>query len=204
MSSTSYSDAINHALAFAAVHHGGDVRKGTRVPYITHPANVAIILARYGCDDRTIVAAILHDVVEDCDQPGHTVDMHRAQIEEKFGREVLDDVLAVTKPTHDTGSRALTSAENKVRYIENLSRASERARWVCAADKLHNARAIISDLDRAADPGAVWGRFALSPAETVRYYRNVYERLRELGFEAAIMDELEEAVRELEELIPAG
>jgi (p)ppGpp synthase/HD superfamily hydrolase len=204
MPPTSYSDAINHALAYAAVHHGGDVRTGTRVPYITHPANVAIILARYGCDDRTIVAAILHDVVEDCDQPGHTVETHRAQIEEQFGPEVLDDVLAVTKPAHDAGSRALTSAENKVRYIEKLARASERARWVCAADKLYNARALLSELDRAADPDAVWGRFALAPAETVRYYRNVYERLRELGFEGAIMGELREAVRELEARIPAG
>ena len=58
---TGYSDRINHALAFAAKHHDRQVRKGTRLPYITHPANVAIILARYGRDDDTVVAGILHD-----------------------------------------------------------------------------------------------------------------------------------------------
>ena len=61
-----YSDRINHALAFAAKHHDQQVRKGTRLPYLTHPANVAIILTRYGCDETTVVAGILHDVIEDC------------------------------------------------------------------------------------------------------------------------------------------
>ncbi len=54
-----YSDRINHAFAFAAKHHDQQVRKGTRLPYLTQPANVAIILARYGQDDDTVVAGIL-------------------------------------------------------------------------------------------------------------------------------------------------
>jgi (p)ppGpp synthase/HD superfamily hydrolase len=189
-----YSDQINHALAYAGVHHAGDVRKGTRVPYITHPANLAIILARYDRDDDTLVAAILHDVVEDCG--AHSRAEHERQIEEKFGASVLRDVLAVTKDSHDADGRELSSAENKVRYLEGLARASDRARWVCAADKLHNARAILSDLRRAGD--AVWSRFNVGRAETVKWYRDVYERLRELGFEGAIMGELEEAVRAME------
>ena len=45
---TGYSDRINHAFAFAAKHHDRQVRKGTALPYVTHPANVAIILTRYG------------------------------------------------------------------------------------------------------------------------------------------------------------
>ena len=62
---TGYSDRINHAFAFAAKHHDQQVRKGTRLPYLTHPANVAVILTRYGCTEDTVVAGILHDVVED-------------------------------------------------------------------------------------------------------------------------------------------
>ena len=59
MTITGYSDRINHALAFAAKHHDQQVRKGTRLPYVTHPANVAVILTRYGQDDDTVIAGIL-------------------------------------------------------------------------------------------------------------------------------------------------
>src|SRR3979411_569773 len=70
-----YSDRINHAFAFAAKHHDRMVRKGTRLPYLTHPANVAVILTRYGQDEQTIVSGILHDVIEDCVRDGFTRDM---------------------------------------------------------------------------------------------------------------------------------
>src|SRR5437764_14339377 len=96
MTITGYSDRINHALAFAAKHHDQQVRKGTRLPYVTHPANVAIILTRYGCDDQTVVAGILHDVVEDCVRDAYTVEMLEQRIGDKFGADVLETVLAVT------------------------------------------------------------------------------------------------------------
>jgi (p)ppGpp synthase/HD superfamily hydrolase len=63
MTVTGYSDRINHALAFAAKHHDQQVRKGTRLPYFTKPANVAVILTRYAQDDATVVAGILHDKI---------------------------------------------------------------------------------------------------------------------------------------------
>ena len=63
MTVNGYSDVINHALAFAAKHHDRQVRKGTRLPYLTHPANVALILTRDGRDTDTVVAGILHDVI---------------------------------------------------------------------------------------------------------------------------------------------
>src|SRR5512132_3111 len=84
-----YSDAINHAFAFAAKHHDRQVRKGTKLPYLTHPANIAVILTRYGCDDDTVVAGILHDVVEDCVRDGYTRDMLEQRIGQKFGKNVL-------------------------------------------------------------------------------------------------------------------
>src|SRR5262245_62901899 len=91
-----YSDRINHALAFAAKHHDQQVRKGTRLPYLTHPANVAIILTRYGRDEQTVVAGILHDVVEDCVRESMTKQTLDQRIGEKFGSDVLSTVLAVT------------------------------------------------------------------------------------------------------------
>src|ERR1044071_5228879 len=96
MSIAGYSDKINHALAFAAKHHDRQVRKGTRLPYLTHPANVAIILTRYGRDEATVVAGILHDVIEDCVREAFTADMLGQRIGEKFGRDILQTVLTVT------------------------------------------------------------------------------------------------------------
>src|SRR6185503_7633026 len=96
MSITGYSDRINHALAFAAKHHDRQVRKGTRLPYLTHPASVAIILTRYGRDEPTVVAGILHDVIADCIREAYTADMLQQRVGEKFGRDALDAVLDVT------------------------------------------------------------------------------------------------------------
>jgi (p)ppGpp synthase/HD superfamily hydrolase len=200
-----YSDLVNHAFAFAALHPVGRTRKGTRVSYLTHTAHVALILARYDQDDETICAALLHDVVEDCELHGHTREQHARQIGEKFGEEVLQAVLDVTHQDRSADGRALTSAEKKIAYLEHLAVARERARWVSAADKLHNARSILSDLRREKDPAVVWSRFNVGPAETVRWYRDVYERLVEVRFRGEILPELLDAVQRMDSLaVPEG
>lgn len=198
MTTTGYSDRINHALAFAAKHHDRQVRKGTRLPYITHPANVAIILTRYGQDEETVVAGILHDVIEDCVREHYTREMLEQRIADKFGTNVLDSVLAVTKRSIDDEGIELSSDEQKEDYLERLASADSRALWVCAADKLHNANTILADLKRTIDPDSVWSRFNVGKEGTIRWYRRVYDRLRELGFDVPIMRELEQVVVALE------
>lgn len=193
-----YSDRINHALAFAAKHHDQQVRKGTRLPYLTHPANVAIILTGYGRDETTVVAGILHDVIEDCVTKDYTRAMLEQRIASKFGSDVLETVLAVTHRKHDDDGEEFSSEEVREDYLSRLAAASDRARWVCAADKLHNANSLLSDLQRTIEPDVVWGRFKAGKAGTVRWYRSVYDRLRSLGFQAPIMPELERAVLALE------
>src|ERR1700686_4407664 len=200
MTVTGYSDVINHALAFAAKHHDRQVRKGTKLPYLTHPANVAVILTRYGRDSDTVVAGILHDVIEDCVRDGYTREMLEQGIGEKFGPTVLDTVLEITYRRHDDDGVELSGEDRKEDYLERLSAAGEKARWVCAADKIHNAASIISDLRRTVDTETIWGRFGGGKAATARWYRQVYERLRELGFDAPIMAELDRVSGELQEL----
>jgi hypothetical protein len=63
---------------------------------------------------------------------------------------------------------------------------------------LHDAGTLLADLRRTIDPGTVWTRFAGGPVETVRGYRRAVDRLRELGFRAEIMNELEDVVGALE------
>ena len=204
MSIRGYSDRINHAFAFAAKHHDREVRRGTRLPYLTHPANVAVILTRYGQDEQTVVSGILHDVIEDCVRDGYTRATLEQRIGDKFGPDVLDTVLAVTQRQVDEEGIELSSEERKDDYLARLAAASERARWVCAADKIHNGSSILADLKRTLDPDTVWSRFAAGRSGTVRWYRRVYERLRELGFDAPIMDELREVAEELERVASAG
>lgn len=194
-----YSDRINHAFAYAAKHHDRQVRKGTRLPYLTHPANVAVILTRYGQDEETVLAGILHDVIEDCVNEKYTRETLEQRIGEKFGAVVLDTVLAVTHRRLDDDGVELSSEERKDDYLERLAQASGRARWVCAADKVHNGSSIIADLKRTQFPETVWGRFNVGREGTVRWYRRVYERLAELGFDAPIMEELRGVAAELEE-----
>lgn len=193
-----YSDSINHAFAFAAKHHDRQVRKGTRLPYLTHPANIAVILTRYGCDEPTVVAGILHDVVEDCVRDGYTRDMLEQRIGEKFGADVLDTVLSVTNRRIDDDGIEMSSDDKRSDYLDRLGAASDAARWVSAADKVHSANSVLTDLRRTLDANSVWSRFSVGKAGTVKWYRQVFDRLEEIGFTAPIMEELGAAVTALE------
>jgi hypothetical protein len=73
---------------------------------------------------------------------------------------------------------------------------------VCAAEKVHNASTILADLKRTDYPETVWGRFSAGREGTIRWYRRVHDRLRELGFDAPIMRELDDVARALEEWVP--
>jgi (p)ppGpp synthase/HD superfamily hydrolase len=200
MTVTGYSDVINHAFAFAAKHHDRQVRKGTKLPYLTHPANVAVILTSYGRDSNTVVAGILHDVIEDCVREGYTREMLQQRIGDKFGTKVLETVLSVTYRRLDDEGVELSTEDRKADYLDRLSEANEEARWLCAADKVHNASSIVSDLRRTIDPETIWSRFSGGKAVTAHWYRQVYDRLREVGFKAPIMEELDKVSSELEGL----
>ena len=197
MTQKGYSDAINHAFAFAAKHHDRQVRKGTKLPYLTHPANVAVILTRYERDEKTVVAGILHDVVEDCVRDGFTREMLEQRIGEKFGPDILETVLGVTYRRVDDDGVELSPDDRKSDYLARLSAANESALWVCAADNVHNANTILSDLRRTMDPQSVWSRFASGRTGMVQWYTAVLARLDEIGFAAPIVDELRTVVEAL-------
>jgi (p)ppGpp synthase/HD superfamily hydrolase len=187
---TGYSDRINHAFAFAAKHHDREVRKGTRLPYLTHPANIAIILTRYGQDEDTVLSGILLNVVEDYVRDGWTREEVADRLEEKFGALVLDTTLAIATRKFDDDGYELDRDEQRADYLTRLARAGDRSRWLAAADHVHNGASLIADLGRTVDPDSVWSRFAAGRVGTERWYRAVYERLVEIGFSGAILEEL--------------
>jgi (p)ppGpp synthase/HD superfamily hydrolase len=198
MSITGYSDRVNHALAFAAKHHDREVRKGMRLPYQTQSANVAIILTRYGRDERTVVAGILYDVVEDCVRDAYTREMLEQRIGEKFGQEALDTAIAVAHRRVDDDGVELSHDDRRDDYVERLARADDSARWVCAAEMLHNICSLVADLRRTIEPDNIWSRFSGGRDATVRWYRQIYDRLVEVGFAGEIMHEFELSITALE------
>lgn len=198
MATTGYSDRVNHAFAFAAKHHDTQVRKGTALPYLTRPPNVAVILTRYGQPEDTVLAGILHSVVEGSVRDGFTREELDDRIGAKFGDHVLETALAVAERRTDDAGVEMSVEERKADAVTRLAAASDAARWVCAADALHSASTIVADLKRTDYPETVWARTHRGREGTVRWYRLVYDRLLTVGFAAPIMDELSETVEELE------
>jgi (p)ppGpp synthase/HD superfamily hydrolase len=197
---TGYSDRINHAFAYAAKHHDQQVRKGTRLPYLTQPANVAIILTRYGCDEDTVVAGILHSVVEDCWREGWSLEKLEERIGSKFGNTALNIAMAVTERRADDDGVDFANDDRKADYLARLALAPEESLWVAAAQSLHNASSILSDLRRTSFPETVWGRFSAGKHGTARKYTDIADRLTAIGFRGAIADELRLSAQEVKTL----
>ena len=125
---------VQRAYEFAAHSHRGQVRKSGE-PFIRHPLEVAHILADLGMDTATLVAALLHDVVED-------TDMGLEVIEREFGDEVARLVDGVTKLDKITyRSREQEQAENVRKMVVAMAR-DIRVLIVKLADRLHNMRTL--------------------------------------------------------------
>ena len=196
---TGYSDRVNHALAYAAKHHDQQVRKGLRAPYFTQPANVGIILTRYGCDDETVIAGILRDIVEDCTRDGDGDATELDRLAGKFGVGVVSMLRGVTLRRFDDDGVELAADERRDDLLARLAAADERGRWVSTANAVHDVGTLLADLTRTDFPETVWSRFTAGQTGTIRWYRRLHDRLRDLGFGAEIMHELRQAVQRLEE-----
>lgn len=127
---------IEEAYQLARTAHEGQKRH-TGEPYITHPLAVAKILAEMHMDPPTIIAAILHDVIED-------THIKKPDIAAKFGKEIADLVDGVTKLTQiEFETRAQAQAENFRKMVMAMAR-DIRVILIKLADRLHNMRTIES------------------------------------------------------------
>ncbi len=133
-----YSYRIEQAIRAASVLHKDQLRKGSMpFPYITHLMATAFTLLDYTKNEDVIIAALLHDSIEDTD---YTID----ELQEDFGGKVREIVEAVTEPKRD-GEKKLTWREQKMTYVRQLKKAPKEALLVAAADKIHNFRTIVED-----------------------------------------------------------
>jgi hypothetical protein len=136
-------------------------------------------------------------VVEDCVREGWTREVLDDRIASKFGATVLDDVLSVVKRRHDDDGVEFARDEIRDDFLARLTTASERARWACAADKVHNAGTTLADLRRTIDVETVWGRLSGGRDGTIGWYRAVAEQLGSIGFRAPIVAELAALVEDI-------
>ena len=140
-----YSDRISHALAFAA-KHAARTRRPRAMSYLGTPANVAVVLARYGCDEVTIVSGVLAVLVNDAD-PGHEEELNR-RIEAKFGDLVTKVVRQVVQPRFDGWGKVRRWEAYRMDFLANLALAEPRALDVCAGTEIHECGSLLTDLRR--------------------------------------------------------
>ncbi len=158
---------FDDALQFAARSHRDQWRKATRIPYISHLLGVCSLVLDHGGDEDQAIAALLHDAVED--QGG---DAMLATISDRFGARVAAIVLACSDSTDQTTEPWKV---RKDRYLAGIAEKDDDAVLVTACDKLHNATAILNDLET--DGPAVFDRFTAGRDGTLWYYRGLAEAL---------------------------
>ncbi len=165
-------DRFDQAVAFAREVHHGQYRKGTRVPYLSHPMGVASLVLEYEGDEDEAIAGLLHDVLED--GGAHLAPV----IETRFGARVLTMVRECSDAVPQKGEAKPPWKERKLAYIASLEHKTRSALLVTACDKLHNLTAMVRDYRRHGD--ALWTRFTASAEETRWYYGEMATRLEAL------------------------
>src|SRR5262249_45436442 len=164
-------------------------KKGTGVPYISHVMGVASLVLDAGGDEEMAIAALLHDVVEEC---GGMPALR--EIEQRFGNRVAH---IVDGCTDSYGSPKAPWRGRKEKYLSRGRDEGEEARLVSVADKVHNTRAILMDYCEIGD--LVWERFVGRREGSLWYYRSLADEFERKGSNR-LSRELSRVVAELESL----
>ena len=157
---------IEEAASFAAKAHQGVFRKGTEIPYITHPMETAVIVSGFTDDPEMIAAALLHDVIEDA---GVT----KEELEARFGPRVAQLV------ANESEDKTKSWQERKSATIRHLKFASREVKILALGDKLSNMLCTSKDYLVLGD--AIWQRFnEKDKAKHSWYYWGIADALEEL------------------------
>jgi len=130
---------VSDAMIFAASAHDGMLRKGTRIPYILHPGEVAAIAATLTDDEEVLAAAILHDVMEDCGVSEETLCA-------RFSARVA--ALVKSETQERSGDPCETWLKRKQGAIARIAQGDRAVKIIALSDKLSNMRAIHRDFDQ--------------------------------------------------------
>jgi hypothetical protein len=174
-------NVIQKAINFAGKAHRSQNRKGTDIPYITHPFAVGMLLQQAKCSDAVIAAGILHDTLEDTTTTFE-------ELTEQFGDRIANLVQAASEQ-----DKSLPWMERKQHTIDMLKNAYIEEIQVITADKLHNLQSIKDDLEMVGD--SVWERFNHGKRDQQWYYTSILKELTPRKKEFKLIHELEKEVK---------
>jgi len=178
---------LQRAFRYAAEQHDGQTRKQSTVPYLSHLMAVASLVLEAGGDEDMAIAALLHDVVEDCGG------MPRLrEIRKQFGPRVAKIVEGCTD---SFGEPKPEWVDRKKDYLREVKHADAETRLVSASDKLHNVRTILADYRLHGED--IWKQFSGGKEGTLWYYRALSDEYQRRGTNR-ITREIEIAVAQLE------
>jgi (p)ppGpp synthase/HD superfamily hydrolase len=178
------------ALQFASGLHHQQHRKGVPIPYIAHLMGVCALVLEAGGDEDQAIAALLHDAVED--QGGLAT---LGTIRQLFGQRVAAAVESCSDSTVSDPTKKLPWRARKEKYLAHLRSANTDTLIVGAADKLHNARAVLTDYRQIGEQ--LWSRFSVPKAEQLWYYGALVEAFKQTTAPNVLVEELERVVNEL-------
>jgi (p)ppGpp synthase/HD superfamily hydrolase len=191
------SDRFTSAVDYARTLHI-ERRKGTDIPYMAHLLGVAALVmgeaghVGFPVTEEMVIAAVLHDAAED-----HGGELRLKDIEYNFGANVARMVEGLSDSLTDDPNDKQSWLERKKTYIKMLREEPADVQLISAADKLHNARAILEDY-RGIGP-LVWERFKRGRQEQMWYFDELLTVFKAAGGNR-IVEELERVVNELRKL----
>ncbi len=178
-------ETVIKAINLASDAHKKQTKKGTDIPYITHPLLVGMILIEKGAGEKEIIAGILHDTLED-------TELNYKDIKKEFGKEVADVVKACSE------DKKLHWEERKRRHIEYAKNAPTSVKRVMSADKLANLYMIKEDLNKVGEK--LWSRFRRGKGKQKWYYSNMAKSLESNTTDKIVLEITEEMKRLIDEI----
>ena len=172
---------------YANQWHRDQARKSTTLPYILHPMGVASLVLEAGGDEEQAIAALLHDVPEDCGGEARLT-----EILEMFGPRVEAIVRGCSDSLVAEKEDKAPWRERKQAHIDHIATADMDTLIVTAADKVHNGRAIATDLQTIENE--VWKRFNASREDILWYYSTFHDELAKRKVTPALLNPLRTAI----------
>lgn len=163
------SKKVNLALKVASKAHRDQMRKGTDIPYISHPVAVAMIISKYTTDEDVIVAGILHDILEDVQPSFYSETDMRVDFGDKM-TEIVKDV----SEDKVAGEPEKPWIERKKGYLAHLNNlANVEPIIVSTADKIHNLTDMLDEYERVGDE--LWEKFNAPKDDELWFYKTFLE-----------------------------